>query len=159
MSFSFNPMWTQITKKDLNRLSRVFCPTIKKMLVWLYSPSSLAVSICISKLLVISVLVSPRYLTCHGCTHFPGNHGRPPWIQECLGKSTNVLQTFGGWVAILKEAILGCSNILTGSRFPKQKERLLNKKGDCKRLPGSLLHWIPGQCPQLPVKRNCLITK
>lgn len=116
-------------------------------------------SIRVSKLLVISVLVSPMYLACHSCMHFPGNHERPPSIQECPGKSTNVLQTFGGWVVILKEAILGYSNILTGNRFSKQKERLLNKKEECKRLPGWPLHWIPGLCPQLPVKRNCFITK
>lgn len=131
----------------------------KKTLVWLYFPSGLAMSIHISKLLVISVFINPRYLTCHSCMHFPGNRGRPPSIQECLGKSTDVLQTFGGWVAALKEATLGYSNILTGNRFSKQKSRLLNKKEDCKMLPGWPLHWTLGQCPQLPVKRSCFITK
>lgn len=48
----------------------------KKMLAWLYFPSNLAMSIHISKLLAISVFVSPRYLTCHRCMQFPGNHGK-----------------------------------------------------------------------------------
>lgn len=68
----------------------------KKMLFWLYFQSSMAMYIHISKLLVNTVFVSPRYLTSYGRVDFPGNHGRPPSIQECLGKPRSVLQTLGG---------------------------------------------------------------